>query len=198
MKQVLPQLPLAVLFILLFTLPTAKEGYSAEISYDFIELGVVDLNPDYSPFENGHGFSLMASKTLLSSLFIEGQYIKAKIKVGGDLQSRELTDWWHLGTFLKTDLSSKLHLIGGVALQGTHLAGQNESGFSLQVGFRSLPFKRLEFNMRVGYLDLFIKDLQTIIEANYHLTDNFSIALRIRDYADWDYSSYEGGIRYNF
>ena len=198
MKLVPLQSLRTLLLGLLLVLSAARVVPSAELPYDFIEVAAVDLNPDYSRFENGQGFSLAVSKTLSSIFFVDGRYTKAHIRVGGDIQGREITDWWHLGMFLRNDLTSRFHVVGGVALQGTKLAGDNESGFSVQLGLRSLPFERVEVNVSIGYLDLVIEDFQTIIEANYRLTENLSIGVRIRDYADWDYSSYEGGVRYNF
>lgn len=168
------------------------------LGYDYIEIAVADVNPDYSPFEDGIGPSFLFSKTLSEALYLNASYTYASLKVGGAIRSKEMTDWTSLGIGARYPIAERFHVIAGVDWQGTTLDDRCESGFGIKLGFRSLISEHLEFNLSVSYLDLVIEDIQIIGELLFQLSDSFAFGLRIRDYGKWDYSSYEAGLRYYF
>ena len=187
-------------FIILFCAPV-KEAVAGElpsISYDSIELNYSTVNADYSPFDDGYGYSLGGSKKIGDIFYLTGNYTHARARIGGDIRSQELSDWWAVGPFAAWAINPRFHLIGGVTVQGAVLDDRTETGYCLQAGFRALPLRHVEFNLFMGYLDVVIKDIQTIGEVYYHINETLAVGGRVRDYADWDYTCYDVGLRYSF
>jgi hypothetical protein len=171
---------------------------AAPLDYDLIEVAAATGNPDYSPFDNGLGYSLLLSKSLSDIFFLHANYTRAIFAVGGELGGRKLSDWGTLGLGARIAVHPRLHLLTGGSWQGAILDDGTESGYAVHLGLRSQLHDRVEFNLVFSYLDLVITDIQTIGEIYFRMTDSLDLGLRVRDYADWDYTSYEAGLRYHY
>jgi len=173
-------------------------GPRSRIDYDHVELAYADGNPDHKPYANADGYALILNKDLNGAFFLVASYNREKFNVGGALSGREVSDWTSAGPFWRWQCHPRFHLVVGATWQHAALDGKKQDGYALQIGFRSRPLDRVEFNLMFGYLDLVIDDIQTIGGIYLQLIPSLDLGFRVRDYADWDYTSYEGGLRFHF
>jgi hypothetical protein len=109
-----------------------------------------------------------------------------------------MDDWLVLGLGYRLPLSDRIDLTGALDYQSVELNGNRRNGGGVLLGVRARPFDAWELGLQVGYFDLVRKDTQVILDVAYRLTNRVDFVGRIRDFADWNYTSYEAGLRYRF
>lgn len=193
---------LLCLFLTMFCCPEsgvfAAEVETSRIDYDTFEIDYATGNSDWKQYRHGGGYSLILNKDLIWNTFLMAAYTREEFRIGGPIQGRELSDWIAVGPAWRWEVHPRFHLVTAATWQRAVLDDENEDGYGLHVGFRSRPFDRLEINFLIGYLDLVIEDVQAIGEVYLQLLPWLDLGARVRDYADWDYTSYEGGLRFHF
>lgn len=191
-------------FCLLIGILGASAVYAGAQDYQYIELVYSENNPDEKNLTNGTGFTLAGSMHLNSRFYSFGWLNHAEVELCWlecFKQSRiihTMNDWLMLGLGYHWPLRDNTDLTAAINYQSAELDGSREHGGGILLGVRTRPVEALNLAVQAGYFRLEFDDFQIIGEATYQITEHLDFVGRIRDFNDWDYSSYEGGLRYRF
>ena len=155
-------------------------------------------NPDYSPFDDGHGFSIKAEYDFDNGLFLTGFYNGTDFRASGpEVGNLHIDSWLETGIGYSFD-----HRWGTfyslITFEKITADSQTLEGFGAHFGYRKDFSQDWNAILQFGHIDTEFHDYQLELMVNYKLADNFSITVGLRDYADWDYTSYEAGFIYRF
>lgn len=166
-------------------------------SYSYVEAGAYWARPEWNDFGSHRSVALRGSAALTGGWHAFGRYSDPQIRISGAGRGRIARDWLVAGVGYVWPISDGFHLVAGATAQRVELGGEPETGYGLQTGVR-MRLARLEFATELGTLNLGWRDVSIAAEALVYLTDKLSITSHIRDFDDWDYTSYEAGLRYHF
>lgn len=189
---------------LLTGLLSAGSGYAEGLDYRYIELAYSENNPDEKSLENGTGFTLSGSVPLAGRLYGFGRFNHAEADLCWEecpLQTRTIhtmDDWLVLGLGYHWPLKENTDLTAAIDYQSVELDGSREHGGGVLLGIRTRPADRWDLSFQIGYFNLEFDDFQLVGEVAYKISERLDVVGRLRDFNDWDYSSYEGGVRYRF
>ncbi len=192
---------IAVLAMLFAVDAAAQEG-----TRDYVEVAYSLYNPDWERRENASGASLLASRRL-------GDRFRATASVNlletGDtgldvVNARGLpfSNWHTVGLGVYGPLGSRFGYTVTGTYQGVDVDDNYESGAGIAGGlyavFGSVFGRELELGLEVGFIDVVISDTTLVGQVVYRLSGSTALTARIMDYADWDYTRYELGLRATF
>ena len=191
----------AVAFALLASLHGAMAA-ARDGARDYVEVAYSLYNPDWERRENASGASLLASKALGAQFrLVAGINLLETDDTGLDVVSARglpFRNWHTVGAAYGGDLGSQFGFTVTAAYEGVEVDGNYKSGASLSAGLTTLVFRNLELGVAVGWLDLVISDTTLVGHGTWRLTDRTHLTARIMDYAEWDYTRYEIGLRAGF
>lgn len=166
-------------------------------SYSYVEASAYWARPEWNDFGSHRSLAIRGSAALTERWHAFGRYSDPQIRISGAGRGRIARDWLAAGIGYSWPISDGFHLVAGATAQRVELGGETETGYGLQAGAR-MRLARLELATEAGTLDLGWRDVSIAAEALLHITDELSITSHIRDFDDWDYTSYEAGLRYHF
>lgn len=178
--------------------------YADSPGYQYIELVYSENNPDEKSLANQGGFTVSGSMPLSSRFYGFGWFNHAEIELCWEecpLQNRiihTMDDWLLLGLGYHWPLRDNTDLTAAIDYQSVDLDGSREHGGGVLLGVRTRPTDAWGLGLQVGYFKLEFDDFQIIGDVTYKISENLDIVGHIRDFNDWDYTSYEGGFRYRF
>ncbi len=163
-----------------------------------ISLLYTAANPDWKPFETGYGFAIAGEYDFDNGLFVKGFYNDADFtgsgpKVGGE----NITRWLEagIGYAFKNQWGQFYTLI-------TYESAEAElttfEGAGAHFGYRNDFAENWTAILQFGVIYTEFYDNQLEAKLIYNLSDNFAITLGLRDYDEWDLTSYEAGINFYF
>jgi len=171
--------------------------HASEFDYR-VDLSYSEANPDFSAFANGEGLTWYGRATYAQSVFAFVRLSNARFQPSGRVSGAEVEHWFESGLGYHFPLSGRWALEGNIAYQKIGENGDDNSGKSYQLGLRYRPFSAVGFGLDVGRIDVKIDDWTLVFEIDYQLTDHVYFIGRLRDYADWDFTYYEGGVGFTF
>ncbi len=166
---------------------------AVEPDYDYLEVTYYRPNPDYQ-FDDDSSVGVNGSLSV-QRMFGFAHYSDAEIRVGGDGGGRMLGQWRELGLGAYLPLTERLHLVAAVSAQQADIDGDAEQGWRLHAGARGALGNRWWWSLEAGYLDLELSDHPLNAELGFRPHDRLGVLFRIRDYAEWDFTAYELGVR---
>jgi hypothetical protein len=166
--------------------------FRADLSYS-------EANPDYSAFDNGEGVTWYGRVTYAQSVFAFVRRSDASFQPSGMVSGAEIDHWLETGLGYHLPISEQWAMEAIVSHQKIEQVGGNkESGKGYQLGARYRPVESIGFGLDVGKVDVKIDDWTLAFEVDYQLSDHVYFVGRLRDYADWDFTYYEGGFGVRF
>ncbi len=163
-----------------------------------MELLYTGANPDYKPFETTYGFSITGEYDFDNGLFLSGFYNETDFLASGpEVGNVNVESWLETGIGYAFDheWGQFYSLITFESITAEH---HTYEGFGAHFGYRKDWSENWSTVLQFGYLDTEFHDFQLQAKVNYKISDNFAVTLGLRDYDDWDYTSYEVGIVYRF
>lgn len=184
----------ALLWLVLLTgqLLAQESALSAGIWY-------TGANPDFKPFETGYGFAANLEYQTESQFFGRLEIDMTEFRASGPEVGRtEVSDWLEYGIGYQLD-----SLLKGLYIYASYTdvsaTGRDDlHGTGIHLGYQWHWSEKLSSSFQVGQIDTGFFDVQMQVRLNYHLDDNLSVGLRLRDHHDWDLTSYQLGISYQF
>ena len=163
-----------------------------------VSLLYTSANPDWKPFETGHGFAIAGEYDFDNGLFVQGFYNNADFMGSGpEVGGENFTSWLEagIGYAFKNQWGQFYTLI-------TYESVKSElttfDGAGAHFGYRNDFADNWAAILQFGVINTDFQDYQIEAKLIYDISDNFAITLGLRDYADWDLTSYEAGISYYF
>ncbi|MBI2380129.1 MAG: hypothetical protein HYV16_05175 [Gammaproteobacteria bacterium] len=192
----------ALLCALFATLPFAA------IADSHIELAAVDADPDQH-HGNGKGFALYWRQELASNWYAFGDYTRATVRTEPHLNiyersvrqyfnmpSLELNAWGGLGLGHAWDLSRNHRLYLAASLQASDYEGDIDTGLGAHLGWQAQWSEHWQTRVEFNHTDTFVRDQGLLAELTWRINPRWGLSLRTRDHDEWDYSTYELGLRY--
>ena len=161
----------------------------------FAELAYHIANPDWTPFSEGEGYALLARLPVTRQSFLFAHHRDARVQIGGFGQSQWLDEWSMAGVGRALPLGEGLWASVAASAQTARFAGRREDGWGVHLGINYRITPRWSVAAEVGMIDLVIDDYPYVIETAFDLSEHLGLVARMRDYADWDYSGFELGLR---
>lgn len=152
-------------------------------------------NPDYKPFSTDYNFGLTWEQQLTDDSAFSLMYNDTDFNPSGPVVgSIRVNSWVEVGYeyFLAEDLYVMASYTTVDTTRGT------EDGFGIHIGYDIDWTDSLYSSLQFGLIDTGFSDYQLIGSLNYELTEQFEIAFKLRDYHEWDYTSYEFGVIFSF
>ena len=163
-----------------------------------IEFLYSGANPDYKPFETTYGYSITGEYDFDNGLFVSGFYNETDFLASGpEVGKVEVESWLEagIGYAFNHDWGQFYSLI---TFESITAKLKTYEGFGAHFGYRKDWSENWSTVLQFGYLDTDFHDFQLEAKVNYKIAENFAVTLGLRDYDDWDYTSYEAGIAYRF
>ena len=180
-------------FSLFLSIPALADDFGGRLDVSYSE-----ANPDYSPFPNGEGVSLYGRLSYQDSWFTYLRYSDAEFRPSGEVQGDEVDVWQEVGLGYKYTFNELWYLEGAVSYQGVEQGNNDENGHEIQLGVGLTPIDALAFELSIGQIDVQIDDWNLDFETRYYFLDGVYAVAKLRDYADWDFTYYEGGLGITF
>lgn len=181
-------------------LSVASAGaFAAAPAWDFIQGSYVITDFDESDFSyEPDGFAFSGSKLITDDIFITGEYSMQEDDILGiDVDLDMLT----LGVGYRYALSNKTDLFGIVSYEDVEISrtglSDDEDGFGLQAGVRSMILDNLELRGAIKYIDLDEDDdTSVLVSADYFFSPVFAVGVSYE--TSDDLSTFGLNARYNF
>ncbi|MCK8103329.1 outer membrane beta-barrel protein [Pseudoalteromonas sp. 2CM36K] len=168
-------------------------------NFNFVSGGYLDADIDG---ESADGWTIDGSKLVSENVFLSGQYQT----VGDSVNGADFDiNWLSAGVGYRTAISSSTDFYGLLTYENIELeasyAGRSESedenGYGLSVGLRSMVSESFELDGRLGYVDI-DDDSETSISvgARYYINENVSFGANYTSLDDLDLIS--ATVRYSF
>ncbi len=182
----------AGLSLALFASVTQAESYA--------ELARATVNPDYKPFANGTGVVAQARLDLPADFFLFARFNETTFRPSGPVvgKYREGEDWTIVETGYQITRFAGFDLSVGGSYQAVWLDNQREDGFGMHTNLATMPWPWFKFSLDLAYVDLVMQDIALTADLALMVTDQLGVTLRLHDHSDWDFTSYEAGLRYYF
>lgn len=168
------------------------------VAQDQIELLFTGANPDYKPFESTYGYSITGEYDFSSGLFLSGFYNETNFLASGSKVGNVNVQSWletGIGYAFDHEWGQFYSLLTFESIAAEH---RTYEGFGAHFGYRKDWATNWSTVLQLGYLDTDFHDFQLQAKVNYKIADNFAITVGLRDYANWDYTSYEAGLVYRY
>ncbi len=166
-----------------------------------IDVSYSEANPDYKPFSNGEGVALHAV-AFWHNWQVFGRLAEAEFQPSGEVAGGTMKDWWALGLGYERPITERWSVRGRSAFQGLtrkrSTTRSSEQGYEFAVGAGFSPTQAWQFYLDVGVMDVLIDDWSLSFEGRYRMSERVYLVARLRDYADFDLTYYEGGIGLRF
>ncbi len=165
---------------------------------DHITLLYTAANPDWKLFETTYGYSLTGEYDFDNGLFISGFYNETDFRASGpEVGNVNVQDWTQAGIGYAFDHEWG-HFYSLITFESIKAEHNTYEGSGAYFGYQKNFAENWTANVQFGYLDTEFHDFQMEGKLIYNISDNIAVTLGLRDYHDWDYTSYETGIRYQF
>jgi hypothetical protein len=182
--------PILVLLLLASGVVAARP-----VAGPFVELAYHIANPDWTPFSDGEGSALLARLPLSRQTFVFAHHREASVQIGGFGRGQRLDHWSMAGVGRALPLGEGLWASVAASAQTARFAGRREDGWGVHLGLNYRITPRWSVGAEIGMIDLVIKDYPYVIETVLGVSEHLGLVARMRDYADWDYSGFELGLR---
>lgn len=160
-----------------------------------IGLWYTGANPDYKPFSTDYGFGLTWEQSLTDTSSLSLLYNETDFNPSGPVVGRLIVKSW-------TELAYRHQLDGDFYIAGSYTSadttGGTYDGLGIHVGHSIQWTKHLSSKIQVGHIDTKFSDYQLEGSLTYQLSDDIKVALKLRDFHEWDYTAYEAGFLYSF
>lgn len=174
-------------------------SFAAAPAWDFVQASYVmtdfdDADLNYEP----DGFSISASKLVTDDVFVTGSYSMQN----DDIFGTEVDfDRLSLGLGYRYALSNKTDLYGIVSYEDVEISGsgesENEDGYGLTAGARSMVMDNIELRGAVKYIDTDSgSDTSLLIGGDYFFSPAFAVGVSYE--TSDDLSTFALNARYNF
>ena len=169
--------------------------------WDLIELDYVKVDIDDTDFEP-NGFSITGTKLLTDNIFMTGSYTDLNDDVSGinlDLENLSLGVGYRYGLTENTDWYGALSYVDlkAEASQGNNNEANDEDGFGISTGIRSMLTDQFELAGDITYVDIGDADETTFtVKGYYYVTEQ--IALSLGYGISSDANNFEIGARWAF
>lgn len=191
----------ALMLVLAGTLPLTNAA-AQDSAHDYVEVAYSLYNPDWERRENASGVSLLGSKSLGNRFHAMASInLLETDDTGLDVTSARglpFKNWHVVGAGLHGVLGSRFGYSITASYQGVDVEDNYENGAGISAGLSAVVFGNVELGVEVGWLDLVISDATLVGHAAYRLNGSTMLTARVMDYADWDYTRYEIGLRATF
>ncbi|MCQ8891150.1 porin family protein [Pseudoalteromonas carrageenovora] len=165
--------------ILLFTAAVASPAVLAESpNFNYVSAGY--LNGDIDG-DDADGWTLDGSTLLGENFFLSGQYQT----VGNSDDGLDVDlNWLSAGAGYRTAISASTDFYGLLTYENVEAeasyrgnsASEDENGYGLSIGVRSMLSDSIELDGRLGYIDIEDESETSItLGARYYMNKNFSI-----------------------
>jgi len=163
-----------------------------------VGLWYTGANPDYKPFESEYGFAFTISSQYDSGLFSKLLHNDTDFRASGpEVGGVQIQSWTEVGMGY-TFPEQWGNFYSYLSYSSIDSALTSYSGLGIHLGYEKHWSKSWRGLIQFGYIDTDFHDFQLEGQLFYQLNDDFSVNLGLRDYHDWDYTSYEAGITYYF
>jgi hypothetical protein len=166
----------------------------------YLETAFSLYNPDWEARENASGVSLSGSLPLTRHVRVSaGINLLETDPVEGltvrHVSGKPFENWRSIGLGIFGHGPSGTLWTADIYAAAVDIEGDTENGGTIMLGVQK-SFDRLTAALGAGYLDLAIED--SIVEGTvaYEMTARWSAMARVRDYAEWDFTLYELGVRW--
>jgi len=159
-----------------------------------LELLYTAANADYKPFESSYGFSISGKYNFENGLFISGFFNETDFLASGpEVGSVNVESWLEagIGYTFEHDWGQFYSLI---TFETITAKNQTYDGYGAHFGYQKNFSANLSTILQFGYLDTGFHDYQLQAKVKYKITKDITVSLGLRDYDDWDYTSYEAGV----
>ncbi|MGQ0701357.1 MAG: hypothetical protein ACT4PZ_24330 [Panacagrimonas sp.] len=175
-------------------------GLTAARADTYAELLYANVNIDFKPFPDEYGVHIFGSVDVHPRVTIFGGSNFTEFQPSGPVlgRYRSADDWTTVGAEFALWKNASAALVAGGAYQSVKLDEDREGGSSFHLGGRWRPHDRVRLGLNVGYLDLVVDDITLIASAAFALTRRLAWSFRVEDHSDWDFTTYETGLRWYF
>ncbi len=166
----------------------------------YAELARATVNPDYKPYPNGTGVVAQARFELPADFFAFARFNETGFRPSGPVvgKFKEGEDWTILESGYQLTRFAGFDLEVGASYQAVWLDDQREDGYGIHANIATMPWSWLKFSLDLAYVDLVLQDIALTADLALMVTEQFGVTLRLHDHSDWDFTSYEAGLRYYF
>ena len=188
-----------VALLLLSSVFATPAAFAETPHFNYVSGGYLNADLDG---DDANGWTLDGSKLLGDNFFVSGQY-----KTVGDSEDGLDVDlnWLSAGVGYRTAMSESTDFYGLVTYENIETEvsysgsdfSDDENGYGLSAGVRSMLTDSIEIDGRLGYIDI-ADDSETAITlgARYYVNTNFSVGTSYTTIDDLDYISLTA--RYSF
>ncbi len=163
-----------------------------------ISLLYTGANPDWKPYDTGYGFAIAGEYDFDNGLFVKGFYNDADFTGSGpEVGGKNITSWLEtgIGYAFKNQWGQFYTLI---TYENAEAKLTTFEGAGAHFGYRNDFAENWAAILQFGVIYTEFHDSQIEAKLIYNLSENFAITLGLRDYGEWDLTSYEAGISYYF
>ena len=162
-----------------------------------LEILYTDVNPDYSPFPNGDGVALGIEHNFDNGLFATGYFNSADFTASGpEVGREEVNSWFTAGVGYRFDKTEGFYSL--LTLESVDTESESYDGFGIHLGYQADFSENWAGLLQVGYIDTEFSDYHIKAKLLYRVSDDIALTIGLRDYHEWDYVSYEGGVVWRF
>lgn len=188
-----------VSLLLLTTLVASPIAFAKTPNFNFVSGGYLDGDIDG---EGADGWTIDGSTLVSENVFLSGQY-----QTVGDSENGLDVDinWLSAGVGYRTAISASTDFYGLVTYENLEAeasyrgnsASEDENGYGLSVGVRSMVSDSIELDGRLGYIDIADESETSIsVGARFHMNESFSFGANYTSLDDLDLIS--ATVRYSF
>lgn len=177
------------------------QAFADAPKWDLVELDYVKFDINDTNFEP-NGFAITGTKLLTDNLFMTGSYTELSENITAidlDIENLSLGLGYKYGLTESTDWYGALSYVDlkAEAVEGNNNAANDEDGFSISTGIRSMLTDNFELAGDVTYVDIGDGDETTFsVKGYYYVTEEIALSLGYGRSHDTD--AFEIGARWAF
>lgn len=213
--------PICTALLLLICMPSM----AATISYDYLDLSYITINTDETDSAGkkikADGFGLGISASIAPAVFVIANVGSAetnKLEVDLDFDDDGFVDCtepkatlesinFSLGFGIRHNINNQVHIFGAGAIQKADIEGEaptcgatledDDTGFGLTTGLRTLIADQVELDATLAYVSIFDEtDTAVGLQLVYHVDPRFSLVAGYTSASDADTINIGGRINF--
>lgn len=192
----------ALFLTALFVLAWSDAARADGAALTSIEAAWSLYNPDWEERHNAGGISLLARASLAQRVHaIASINLLSTDRVDlpvTSVRGLPFRNWHAVGAGYQWPLPGNLTVETTLSIQGVEIDGNMERGPGVALALAGVARERVQWRIEAGWIDVAIQDTTLIAQAAFALNRALAVTARIADYAKWDYTRYELGLRMRF
>jgi Ax21 family sulfation-dependent quorum factor len=176
-----------IAWILAAALATPISAVASELSYNYVEVNYLRVDPD--GFDSEDGFGLRGSAAINPNFHVFGGYESIDFS-GFDI------DRYRLGLGYNTPINDTVDFIGRVAWERVDIGSFDDDGFSAELGVRAALGPNFEGGAALRYVDFDDSTTSIVINGQYKFSQAWGVNAEV-DFSD-DGNTFLIGPRLSF